>query len=614
MYRTVRFHCAMLALALSASAASQTPSYLTAEEPHTDGALGGLPGGVMFSMPGIANDMVLSGGSQFVELPDGTARLTGRIRSLSRIYAGLLVDLQFSGRIDPGSAAWPPAGSPNLQLALSAYTPAGPIDPGLFHFYTAASGTMTGVRELDGAQIALQLQPGTSVQVGVGANNRDGLPGVCGRFDVQVLANPAPPFGPASFADFAADLRANRSFAATHVMVDTARSPLANDRAMALPGLTGEFLFVPAASMTEYTDGHAEVHGTLARIDILSDRWRLDLLLNSRSDPGQASWPPAGAPILGLYPDQYAALGGPIDPSHWHYYAAATGTLFGLDDNDGGLIALTQSTPFQVGGGANQANTYFGYFGECTAQLLMQPVTHTVALLGNASLHGLTGTFPVLPLPFLTVPQQAPTLPTLTDAGVVIAGQHLAWTNAVSVGMDYLTSQATSSWYRGYFKVLDDQHLEVHPTPGRAAGTYPVRAFNPAINTNAVNVALTPPTSPTLRADRSVQVGAMQHVFVHDGGGMKGPVLTALCLSFDLLPSVQANLVSLDIGNDFQTLVVLPDSLLHDPVSGVATQLLGPIPPELAGLQVHFQGAVLDLDGASLPLPVTDVWTVNYTL
>ncbi|MGE3172865.1 MAG: hypothetical protein AB7O97_09565 [Planctomycetota bacterium] len=618
MIRAARPYITLLATALLVGAAhAQLPSYRTASDPSRDAALGGLPGGVMLSMPGISTDMVLSGGGQFVELPDGTARVTARVRSLSRIYAGLLIDIAFSGRVDPGDAGWPPPGAPDLQLAGSAYAPIGPVDAASFHFYTQASGVLHGVRELDGAHVTLQLQPGTAAQVGAGANNRNGLLGVSARFDVTVLANPFPPttpFGATGTGEFACTLVANRSLSTTHCMIDTGRSPLPSDRAMVLPGLPGEYLFVPAASMVEYTDGHAELRGTLARIDQLNDKWDLVLNLTDRRDPGEVDCPPTGAPDLGLYPAQYAAQGGPIDPTHWHYYAAATGTLTGRGDNDGGLITLVQSAPLQVGGGANQANTYFGAFGRFATSLVSQPASRVVALNGaDATLHVLTGNFPVLPLPYLVVPPSTPQLDAVTDQGFVIEGDHLAWLTAVGVGPDYLTSKSETQWYRGYFKILDNQHIEVHPAPGHAPGTYSLRGFNPAINTNAVTVQLNAPASPTLRIEPTLRVGSTQHVFVHDGGGTTGPVLSVLCVSSDLVPSVQPGFVSLAIGDAFQTLVVFDQTFAHDPASGAATLSFGPVPASVVGMTSHYQAVVLDLGGGAFPLPVTNTWTVTYT-
>ncbi len=602
--------CLALAVA-TAAAAAQTPLYRTAQEPSTNTALSAIPGGVMFSIPGIATDFILSGGCQYVELADGTARLTGRIRSNSRIYAAFLVDLAFSGRVDAGDVAFPPVGSPDLQLFPAAYAPIGPVDPQQFHYYTAASGTLNGVRELDGARVTLSLQ-GPAAQVGLGANNRNGLLGIAATFAVQVLQQPTFPFGATSTATFAADLRADRSFAATHVMVDTPRSPMPSDRAMVLPGLPGAYLFVPAASWVEYTDGRAELHGTLARIDALDDKWQLDLVLTGRTDPGEATHPPLGSPALGLYAAEYAANGGAIDPTCWHYYTIANGTLSGRGDNVGGRIDLTTSAPFQIGGGANQANLYVGFSGQCAATVAVQPTNKLVTVLGDASFHALLSTFPVLPFPTLTVPTAPPALSTLTEQGFVIEGQNLAWVNAVAVGPDFLSAGTAANWYRGYYRILDNNHVEVHPVPGHAAGGYSLRMFNPAIVTNSISVQLVEPTAPTLRTESTLRLGQSHHMLVHRGG-IPGNVISAVAFSPDLIPSVLPGFLLLDIGNDFTSVELLPPVTGHDPVSGIAAFTIGPVPASIVGAQLHFQAILLELGNDVYPLRTSDTWTTSYT-
>ncbi|HNM45615.1 MAG TPA: hypothetical protein PKH51_01210, partial [Candidatus Sumerlaeota bacterium] len=106
---------------------------------------------MMLSIPGVFTDFVLAGGGQFVQLPDGTARLTGRVFSDSSIYSAFLLDVVFTGRTDPGDPGYPPVGAPDLALDPSAYAPVGPVDSGSFVYYSQATGTFTGVRNLDGA-------------------------------------------------------------------------------------------------------------------------------------------------------------------------------------------------------------------------------------------------------------------------------------------------------------------------------------------------------------------------------------------------------------------------------------------------------------------------------
>jgi hypothetical protein len=380
---------------------------------------------------------------------------------------------------------------------------------------------------------------------------------------------------------------------------------------MVLPGIGTDYFFVPAATWTEFQDGHGELRGTLARIAQLDDQWQCSLTLNQRDDPGQAGWPPAGSPVLGLLPQSYVGNGGPCDPASWHYYQLVTGTLTGAGTNAGGRIDLAGNLPLQVGGGADQANTYVGCYCRFTGQVVSQPSSHSIALAGNPELHVLTGTFPVLPFPRLDVPPVNPSLPTLTDQGVVLSGQNLAWIVQVIIGPTLVTSDDPQDWYRGYYHVIDDQHIEIHPVPGMAPGTVQLGVLNPVFLSNHVNLDLVAPGSPALFSEASIRAGRTQHVFLHKGG-LGGPVLSAFAFSGSLLPSQVPGVVQLGIGNQMQNLVVVPGSFLHDPVTGIAGVTLGPIPAAMIGAHLYFQGAMADLGGAALPLHPTNVWTVQY--
>jgi hypothetical protein len=596
---------ALLPLLPCTFALGQQP-YHTAQQPQTDWQFAAQVGGILFAIPGIANDFVLSGGGQFVELPNGTARFTGRMLSNSRIYAAFLVDLQFGGRVDPGGAV--PAGAPTTTLLPGAYVPNGPVDPAQFHYYTTGAGTLNGVREFDGARVTLALSG--PVQVGLGANNRNATPGLAASFTVQVLQQPLYPFGATSTASFTADLVVDRPFYATHVMVNPTYSALASDRALALPGVADDYLFVPAATFTEFADGHAALTGTLARAAQLDDRWQLSLSFGSRVDPGQPGCPPAGSPVLGLLPSAYVAGGGVIDPGSFHYYRTGSGSLTGLGRNAGGSMTLANVVSLQVGGGADQANQYFGLYDRFAVTLVQQPASRTIAVTGPADLHSLTATFPVLPFPVLT-DGLAPSLPTLTSQGVVLPGDNLAWVDSLFFGADYVTSTDAHDWFTGWYRVIDNQHVEVHPAPGKAAGSYAVAVFNPAIISNHVAVDLVPPAAPTLCSEAEVRTGRSQHLLAH-GGPATGTVLAAFAFSPTLSPSIVPGVVHLDIGSQFADLVVLPGTWLADAATRVAGVTFASVPPSIAGTTLWFQAVVLSLDNVAFPLTSTSTWSTHY--
>lgn len=589
---------------------AQQPAFRAVRQAALDPAIATLAGGTMLSLPGLFTDFVHAGGSQFVELPDGTARLTGRIFSDSSIYSAFLVDLTFTGRLDPGGLGYPPVGAPDQELLATAYVPTGSIDPGAFAYYTAASGTLTGVRNLDGAILALTAT--TFTQLGTGANNRNGNAGLQATFAVAVVQQPPGqalvPTGPAQLT---LDFLPPTAEHATHPQPDPALTTLTAGRALALPGVATDYVFVPAADFTEFGDGHAELLGTLARLTQLDDSWTISLNLQNRITPGTPTHPPVGSPVLQMLPTAYVGGGGVLNPSHWHYYTAVSGTLVGTGINAGGIISLVSNHATQVGGGANQTNTYFGFYGDFAPTLVSQPTGRTLALSGNVELFGLTAVFPVLPFPSLTVPASMPTLPTLTDQGLVLQGDNLAWLELMACNWDLSPPGTASRWYTGYFRLLDNKHVEFHPRPGQAPGVYSVLGYNPAIPTNTIQVQLAAPTSPQFCAEPAVASFATMHGMVHSGLN-GGPALSLVTMSATLAPSVAPGIAALAIGAGFSDLLIDPTVYSHDPATGIAAVNYGPLDPSLAGLQLWFQGVVIDLVTGSFPLPATNAWHVSF--
>lgn len=599
----------VLLLALAVTAGAQT--YHSVRQAAVDPAVATLAGGVMLSLPGVFTDFVLAGGGQYVELPNGTARLTARVYSEASIYSAFLLDLTLSGREVAGNPGYPPAGCPNQQLVNTAYAPSGPVDPNTFVYYTNATGTLTGVREYDGA--LLSLTSSGAVQLGTGANNRNTGPGLQADFTVAVVQQPSNPLSPAGTAALTLDFRAPTAEPTTHPQPDPLRTTLLQGRALVLPGVANDYVFVPAAGFTEYGDGHAELNGTLARTAQLDDSWDVAISFTNRVTAGEPAHPPAGSPVLQMLPGAYAANGGPIDPSCWHYYTSAGGTLTGTGLNAGGSIALAGSSALQVGGGANQANTYFGFYGALVPTLVSQPTARTLALSGSVELFGLTAVFPVLPFPTLVVPATMPVLDTLTDQGFVLQGDNLAWVELMALNWDLAGGRDARAWHAGWFRVIDNQHVEFHPRPGQAPGIYNCFGYNPAVPTNTIQVQLVAPTAPKLFAEPTVASLYTTHVMLHSGP-VTGPALSLVVLSQTLGASVAPGIATLDIGGAFSDVLLDPSAYLHDPVTGIAAANYGPINPSLAGLHYWFQGLVLDFGALQWPLPATNPWRVDFVL
>lgn len=599
----------LASLAFASTMLAQQPVRHATRQPVTDPTYSTLPGGVMLSVPGVFTDFVLAGGGQFVQFPDGTARLTGRVFSDSSIYSAFLLDITFSGEQDPGDPSYPPAGAPDLGLEPAAYAPIGPVDANSFVYYTAAAGTLTGVRYLDGA--VLQVTATAPVQVGLGANNRNALDGLEALFAVSNLPTAPLQLAPTGSATLTVDLIAPWGEHTTHPQPDATRTGLVAGRAMTLPGVGDDYVFVPAATFTEFADGHTVLTGKLARLSQLDDAFDVALTMTDRLEPGEANYPPAGSPVLQMYPSAYVANGGTMDPASWHYYTTVSGTLTGTGQNAGGVIDLVPAVAVQVGGGANQTNTYMGFYGAFAPTIVTQPTGRTLAITGDVELFGLTAIFPVLPFPTLTVPAVVPSLPTLTDQGVVLEGDNLAWTELVSMNWDLIGGGDATHWAGGYFRVIDNQHVEFHPRPGQLPGSYSVFVFNPAVLSNTIQLDLTAPTTPALFAEPTVASFFTTHVRIHHGPAV-GPCLSLVLLSPTLAPSVFPGLVSLDIGNGFADVVLDPIVYAHDAQTGIAEANYGPIDPALQGAWFYFQAAILDAGAQTMPLPVSNPWRVDF--
>jgi hypothetical protein len=113
-----------------AAPASAQVDHQVGVAPVADPALAVLPGGRAFEFVGLGDDFVFLSGAQYVELPNGEARLVGLLARRADPDQRFLVDLAFQARAPRRGAGYPPAGRPILELAPHAYSPnGGTIDP-----------------------------------------------------------------------------------------------------------------------------------------------------------------------------------------------------------------------------------------------------------------------------------------------------------------------------------------------------------------------------------------------------------------------------------------------------------------------------------------------------
>lgn len=597
----------LLPLVFAGSATTQAPTYSVATTAEADTSAT-EPGGFLLSIPGIGDDFVLFGDGQMVTRANGTARISAFVHRLAAFDREFYVQLEFSGRIGPGDVGYPPAGSPVLTLQAGAYLPSGSIDPATYVYYTQVTGTLTGVRAYAGASLTVTNQG--AAQLGLGASNKNVLPGLAVDLAVTVVQQPIlgsmTPLGPAQMR---ATLVTDMPFCATHCDADAAVSSGPVRTCLQIPGLGSDFLFLPTGEFVEGAAGTATLTGIVRRQSDHTDEWALSLTLSGRVDPGSPAHPPAGSPVQQLLPAAYASQGGPVDPQAWHYYTQATGTLTGAGNNAGGLIPLQQQGAVQVGLGAAHANLFCGLAAELVAGPITQPTSHTILVTGNLQLQTNVAVRCLVPLPqVLTGIVQS--LPTVTEQKAIYTGIDLGWTVVAAVGPNQLDADQRE-WVGGHIRVVDHDTVELSIPQGLAPGSYPVRLFTVGGISNALTLNLTAPTTITLRTEDTRTTGEDQHWVVHQG------TLPSFAFSFLMLsPSNVATpvpgIVMLDIG-DLGNSLILFGGALHDTITGAATITLSNLQPGLAGLRFYAQAAVLDATNPNtFPLLSSDVWFTDY--
>ncbi len=131
-------------------------------------------GGHAFYIPGLGTQYVFIADGMFEEHVElGTGRLTGFIEQVGEPGNQWQVEVDLGGRVDPGDASYPPAGSPYKQLDPSAYVEnGGPIDTSLWYYYETTDGLLTGLGNNAGALISFSRM-GPAFQVGFGANGKN---------------------------------------------------------------------------------------------------------------------------------------------------------------------------------------------------------------------------------------------------------------------------------------------------------------------------------------------------------------------------------------------------------------------------------------------------------
>jgi hypothetical protein len=232
------------------------------------------------------------------------------------------------------------------------------------------------------------------------------------------------------------------------------------------------------------------------------------------------------------------------------------------------------------------------------------PWNHSAALFFAAALNAQC---PVLEQ---TVPTS---LPNVVDGRFTITGRNLGSVRRVEFGTSPITSRSRDDWHAGYFTVVGPQEIHLFPPQGLTTGPRSLAVTDGSCTSNALTVHLVEPTTPALRVPPRLTAGVGLHVFAHRASAPAAASHVFLVFSPVLEPSILPGIVTLSIGGNFSSLVVLPMVTTFDPVTRVAH--FGPFrtPPTYAGGEIHVQALLIDpSDPWRVPILTTDAWCTYF--
>lgn len=341
--------------------------------------------------PDLGGRFVFAAGGTLSEHLDGTAGVRGILAAADDPANRWQIEVDLAGRVDAEQGeAFPPAGSPELDLAPGAYVEnGGVVDPAKWHYYTQLSGQLVGLGANSGTRIGIS-RSGAAVQVGIGASGRNLRGGAIAKVGFELVQAGGGSQLAAVLADGELCFEIHRGCqqCATEAVVDPATTSVAGGFALALGGVASDLVFDGPARLIERADGSGRLEGTLVLAGDGAPRFELVLEMRERVDPGAAAFPPEGSPRLELVPDAYDHHGGVVSPSTWHYFRVVEGTLAGLGPWEGARIALTRSgLATQLGLGASGRNTDYGASSTLAVTVIAQPKSGpALAPSGDASL------------------------------------------------------------------------------------------------------------------------------------------------------------------------------------------------------------------------------------
>ena len=332
----------------------------------TDSAVSTQADGFAIDAPGLGGRFRFMGASDIHENTDGTATVSAFLEGIDQPNRRFGMQIQLSGRLDCGDAAFPPSSGPDLKLLSSAYLGSGgSIDPNSWHYYTAAEGQLAGFGDAVGASVRLDLNG--PVQVGLGADGRSTGFGLCADFTSSILTQPE---------DDSTTLASDNNVSMVTGQVECAPTNVdkcatngeVDDHSFWIRDYAPQrdWMFVDGPGRwREFTDGTALLEGRIENVDDSDCCFDVSVRFDNVLFPGQFGHPPAGSPQVGsLDPALLMENGGPVDSSTFHYYTTTEGVMFGCKDFEGAVVRIDRrGTSYQVGTGANEKDQDFGASG-----------------------------------------------------------------------------------------------------------------------------------------------------------------------------------------------------------------------------------------------------------
>ena len=560
-------------------------------------------------LTGVSTDLIFEPAARFTQdRQAGTAQLKGRAVDANDPTKVLDVDITFTGL-----TAVAGAGSPKLGLKQSAYVGnGGPIDPASWYYYTSLSGTLTGMGSWAGGQLDVTPR-GAAPQVGVGANNKNGLYGLGTWFDPVIVQQPTqgPPWT-TGIGDLNINLHGD-CLCATASLPDPSYTTASESGAFTIANAFGcdtdWDLINEAVLDVDATAGMARITGEMVAQNDPTCRFCFDITLQGLVVPGDPTYPPSGSPFVGnILPAGLFSNGGATDPKQWMYYTTMTGTLLGKDSLAGAQISVAENPDghaAQLGTGTAR-NRQHGLYAPLRLTVVQQPTIGLSLTSADA-----VGWFELGQCPRPTfMPLGAspvPSLPTVTNGCYLLQGCSLDTIEQVQFGPHVIQSQDPCDFGRGYFEIVNANTLRFCPPLCLTPGDFSFTASDGSGATSApLPLEITEPSGPVLACPPQLRPGCKQSLWIW--GGPQGPLRFCVFISPSTQPSIIPGFVSLDIGNSFTSIMgwdgIQPNCYEH---------AVGPVTTAILGATLYFQAFAVDPNNVVLPITQkTNVCSTTY--